>query len=289
MSASLDPRLNAFRPDLADRCLADRVEAPRYVDGWPAEIVIGSVPVREKPDSTSGIQTFFHHGEKIQVFETGKTHSWCQSLTDGYVGYIANESLAPVVDEGMAHFVITMGSYVYGQPDLRTGPADFLPRGSKVRVVERGLMTRNTEYLRLKGAKFIPATCLSPDRPRSADIVEAAARYLGTPYLWGGRSARGIDCSALVQNAFAEIGVAVPRDTDMQLDTIGNQVHPHSIDELQRGDLIYIPGHVVICDGEGFAIHAYGPTMMVIRQRLEEFLTHVDRTLGECIVRRYEP
>jgi cell wall-associated NlpC family hydrolase len=288
MSISLDPRLNAFRPDLADRCLADQVTAERFVDGWPSEIIIGSVPVRAEADPSAGIQTFFHHGERVQVFETGARYSWCQSQLDGYVGYVVNEAMAPIEEAGETHFVNTMGSYVYGHPDLRTPPADFFPRGARVRVVESGFTTCNTPYAKIQRGKYIPANCLSRQKPQSKDIVEAASRYLGAPYLWGGKSARGIDCSALVQLAFAEIGVSVLRDTDMQLDTIGMQVHPQQVEELRRGDLIYVPGHVVIYEGENTIIHAYGLPMMVVRQELGEFLSRMDRTLPECIVRRYE-
>ena len=288
MSESLDPRLNVFRPDLADRTLADRVDATNYADGWPAEIGVGATPVRGLPDPNAGVVTFFHYGEHVQVFELGKQYSWCQSLADGYVGYVVNEAIKPVGDQGIEAYVITMGSYVYRLPDCRTKAADFLPRGALVRVDETGLVTRGIEYVRLTSGTHLPAACLSEQPPQSADIVEAAQHYIGSPYLWGGRYARGIDCSGLVQAAFSETGVNVPRDVDMQLDTIGHLLRPAGIDELQRDDLIYIPGHVVIYEGEGSIIHADGRSMMVRQERLENFLLRCNRLLSECIVRRHE-
>ena len=109
-------------------------------------------------------------------------------------------------------------------PDLRAAPIDFLPRHSPVAVAETGLVTRGTEYVRLDTGGYLPRICLSPTPPRSPDLVAAAALYLGCPYLWGGRSFLGLDCSGLVQQAFRDLGIAVPRDTDMQRDAIGEPV-----------------------------------------------------------------
>ena len=104
------------------------------------------------------------------------------------------------------HYVATPGSYAYEVPDLRSPPRDFLPRHAAVAVVETGLMTRGTEYARLDTGHCLPLACLSREPPRSPDIAAAAALYLGVPYLWGGKSFLGIDCSGLVQNAFRDIG-----------------------------------------------------------------------------------
>ena len=121
-------------------------------------------------------------------------------------------------------------------------PSDFLPRHGAVAVVETGLVTRGTEYARLDTGGYVPLACLSQEPPRSPDIVAAASLYLGCPYLWGGRSFLGIDCSGLVQAAFRDIGITVLRDTDMQRDTIGEPVPIGRDRSCSRGDLLYIPG-----------------------------------------------
>ena len=118
----------------------------------------------------------------------------------------------------------------------------------------------------------MPFGCLSREPPRSPDIVAAAERYLGCPYLWGGKSFLGIDCSGLVQNAFRDIGITVLRDTDMQRDTIGASVSVRGDSDLRRGDVLYMPGHVLIYAGRGEVIHADGAAMTVRRQLLSEFM-----------------
>src|SRR5438046_1313263 len=161
-----------------------------------------------------------------------------------------------------------MGSYLYEQPDIKSPTIDFLPRHSAIMIAGARILTRGTEYARLDTGGFVPSDCLSPEPARSPDIIAAAERYLGCPYLWGGKSFFGIDCSGLVQNAFRDIGITVLRDTDMQRDTIGEAVSVHAEADLRRGDLLYMPGHVLIYAGDGAVIRADGATLMVPRARL---------------------
>jgi hypothetical protein len=180
-----------------------------------------------------------------------------------------------------------MGSYAYDEPDMKSPPADFLPRHSAVVIAERGMMTRGTEYARLDTGRFIPFGCLCAEPPRSADLVAAAERYLGSPYLWGGTSFFGLDCSGLVQNGFRDLGITVLRDTDMQRDTIGEQIAAGSEAELRRGDLLYMPGHVLIYAGDGEIIHASDGTMSVRRQSLSEFMRARGYDVTSFVVRRH--
>ena len=280
----LEPRLSAFRPDLADERLRGRVEAPRYVAGHEANVTAGLVPVRREPSPDAPLDTFYQFGEPVLVFETGADYAWCQSLFDGYVGYVEARHLGSA--PAPTHAVASMGSYRYAAPDLRSPVVDFLPRHSTVAVAETGLVTRGTEYARLERGGFVPLACLSPGPPRSPDLVAAAERYLGCPYLWGGKSFLGIDCSGLVQNAFRDLGTTVLRDTDMQRDSIGSAVAVGAIADLRRGDLIYIPGHVMIHAGDGAVIHADGGTMMVRRDGLAGLMQERHWTFAGFTVRR---
>ena len=184
------------------------------------------------------------------------------------------------------HFVATLGSYIYEAPDLRSAPTDFLPRHAAVTIGEAGLVIRGTEYARLDTGAFLPLARLSREPPRSSDIVTAAALYLGCPYLWGGRSFLGIDCSGLVQNAFRDIGTTVLRDTDMQREAIGSAVPIGGEADLRRGDLLYMPGHVLIHEGDGAVIHADGAGMTVRREPLASFMRPRGLEFAGFVVRR---
>jgi cell wall-associated NlpC family hydrolase len=127
---------------------------------------------------------------------------------------------------------------------------------------------------------------LSPEPPRAPDLAAAALLYHGCPYLWGGRSFLGLDCSGLVQEAFRDLDIAVPRDTDMQRDAIGTTVVPDGIPDLRRDDLIFIPGHVMIYAGNGDVVHAYGGGMKVQRDRLSALMQAQDWSFADLAVRR---
>ncbi len=270
--AALDPRVNAYRPDLADARLRGRVDAARYVEGRMARVVVGRTAVRRAPAQPAETVTFYHYGERVLVFDEADGYVWCQSCDDGYVGYVAVGDVALGVAPPPTHFVATLGSYVYAEPDLRTRATDFLPRHSPVVVAERGIETRVTEYARLYLGAYLPLACLAREPPRSPSLAAAASLYLGAPYLWGGRSFLGIDCSGLVQSAFRDIGMTVPRDTDMQRAAIGEAVAVGRIADLRPGDLLYLPGHVLIHEGDGVVIHADGLAMMVRREPLDALM-----------------
>jgi cell wall-associated NlpC family hydrolase len=284
---AFDPRLHAYRDDLADLRLRGVVAAPRYVEGRAARIVAGRAPMRRSPALQAEIDTFCHYGEGLLIFDEVGGHAWCQSLFDGYVGYVEALHVAIGATPEATHFVATLGAYVYDAPDLRSAASDFLPRHSAVVIAETGFLTRGTQYARLDTGAYLPLTCLSRKMPRSSDIVAAAALYLGCPYLWAGSSWLGIDCSGLVQSAFRDIGITVPRDTDMQREAIGDAVQAAGPADLRRGDLLYLPGHVLIYAGEGAVIHADGVSMTVRRDGLAVLMRERRLDFAGFVVRRH--
>jgi cell wall-associated NlpC family hydrolase len=283
---TLDPRLYAVRDDLADITLRARFSAPRYAEGRPARVAVGLVPVLHEPQPDAAVDTFFHYGEAVRVFDQADGFAWCQSRRDSYVGYVDAATLEAEVGPPPTHYVAAMGAYRYAQPDLRSPVIDFLPRHAPVVVAQMGFECRGTAYVWLDGGGFMPQSCLTSAPPRSPDLATAAALYLGCPYLWGGRSFLGIDCSGLVQEAFRDLGRAVPRDTDMQRAAIGRRIEIARLADLQRDDLIYIPGHVMICAGKGDVVHASGGKMTVRRDKLAELMKGWDYGPAELTVRR---
>jgi cell wall-associated NlpC family hydrolase len=282
----LDPRLNAVRDDLADARLRSEVKVQRYTEGRPARVIVGRAPVHRGPKPGSPLDTHYHYGERVLVFDQTRTTAWCQSCGDSYVGYVSARHLAFGAAPSPTHFIANCGAYAYRVPDLRADPLDFLPRHSPAVVVESGIITRDTGYARLDSGGFVPESCLATSPPRSPGLAAAAALYLGCPYLWGGRSFLGLDCSGLVQEAFRDLGVAVPRDTDMQRERVGNSVTVDKIADLRRDDLIFIPGHVMIHAGEGMVIHAYGGGMAVRQDKLAKLMETNGWSFADFAVRR---
>jgi cell wall-associated NlpC family hydrolase len=266
--------------------LRDRVVAPRYAEGRTARVTVGLVPVKRTPQRDAAVDTYFHYGEDVRVFDESDGYAWCQSRRDDYVGYVEASALA--VGEALAptHYIATLGAYRYVEADLRSQVIDFLPRHSPVTVVQSGLLCRGTAYAGLAGGGFLPQACLSSAPPRSPDLAAAAVLYLSCPYLWAGRSFLGIDCSGLVQEAFRDLGIDVLRDTDMQRETIGRQVEIARIADLRRNDLIYIPGHVMIFAGEGAVIHASGGAMIVRQDDLAALMRQWGYGFADLTVRR---
>jgi cell wall-associated NlpC family hydrolase len=283
---SLDPRVFAVRDDLADITLRARFRAPRYAEGRPARVAVGLLPVLHAPQPEAALDTFFHYGEAVRVFDEAHGYAWCQSARDSYVGYVDATALAMGEGPKTTHYVTSLGAYRYAEPDLRSPVIDFLPRHAPVVVAQVGFECRGAAYVWLDGGGFLPERCLSVEQPRSTDLATAASLYLGCPYLWAGRSFLGIDCSGLVQEAFRDLGASVPRDTDMQREAIGARINIEQIADLRRNDLIYIPGHVMICAVKGDVIHASGGEMTVRQESLVPLLKAWRYEVGDLTVRR---
>lgn len=260
-----DRRLNAFRPDLAEAALEGKVEAARFVEGTKARIATPVAALRPKPDLAVGIDTELLLGEVVTVFDRADGWCWVKSLSDGYVGYLPEESLSEPQPEP-THVVAVQRSFVYPEPELRKPFVCVLSMGSRIRVVGEA-ETRGNHYVLLEdGTALYAAHCRPLGYNDGGDYVEVAARFMETPYLWGGRSGFGIDCSGLVQLALQMTGRSAPRDTDMQAAGLGEVIDRS---ELRRGDLVFWKGHVAIMEDPETIIHANGHTMTVARENFE--------------------
>jgi cell wall-associated NlpC family hydrolase len=271
MNALPDRRLNAFRADLAEEALRGTVTAGHYVTGTPAGVAEPVAALRPRPDSAAGIDTQLLFGETVRVLDRAEGWAWVKSDFDGYVGYLPETAL----DAGglaASHVVAVPRTFAYSGPDLRTPTAFALSIGSRVTVVGES-ETRGTRYLTLSGGQSVVAGhCLPIGQRAGEDYVAIAARFLETPYLWGGRSGFGIDCSALVQLSMMMTGRTAPRDSDMQAAGLGT---PIERGDLRRGDLVFWKGHVAIMEDEATIIHANGHTMSVAREGLDAAIERI--------------
>ncbi|MFD2237886.1 C40 family peptidase [Aureimonas populi] len=267
MTVPLDPRLNAFRPDLADRRLDGRVRAARFVGGAARRVTAPLAALRRRPASDAPLETQALAGEAVLVFdEPGEGWAWVQLESDSYVGWMESEALGPPAG-APSHEVSVPRTLVFPGPDIKLPPVSDLPMGA--RIAARGVAEdRNARYVLIEPFGAVVEQHLRPVGAAAAeDFVSVAERFLGAPYLWGGKSVLGMDCSGLVQLSLAMTGRAAPRDTDMQeafFAPVGEK------EPRRRGDLIFWKGHVgLMLDGERL-LHANAHHMMTAVEPLAE-------------------
>ena len=282
MTETLDPRRNPVRAELAASHLRGQVDAARFADGEAHRVCVGHAGMRADPTATR-LTSELVFGETFTVYDRHDGWAWGQNGTDGYVGWVRQEALRPGAVEA-THVVSDLRGFVFPEPDLKGVPLDALPLGARVRVVDEV-----KGYMALEGGGWIYAKHLSPLGWAEPDPVRTAERLLGVPYLWGGRSTWGIDCSGLAQLALICAGIACPRDSDMQREEVGELVSRDGRDcDYQRGDLVFFPGHVGIMLDPRHLLHATAFTMTVTDEPLEDVTLRVDPTRagGILAVRR---
>ena len=269
--ASLDRRLHAFRPDLADAALQGQVEADRFSTGQAAVVCVAAADLRTAPDPSQGIDTQLLFGEAVTCFEVRDGWAWVKNERDGYVGYLPADALDVPLGEP-THQVSALRTFVYPESHMK-GPVRLaLSMTSLVRVVGR-----EGTFSEIAAGGWIYSDHLAALDDVEADHVKTALRFVGMPYRWGGKESVGLDCSALVQMALHRAGLPCPRDSDQQADALG---YATPEDALQRGDLLYMPGHVAIALEEGTVLHATEQDMRVRVEPLADLLARVDAEHG---------
>jgi len=273
-----DRRLLPANGRVAHVSLKGRVAADRYVAGAPARIARPVTDLLSRPDGPRDRQLLL--GEPVLVLERLDRHAFLQAAKDGYCGYVALDALGP--DVTVTHRVIAPATHLYATPSIKRHEVTGLSFGCLLAIAGQDGRFGVTDQ-----GLYVPAVHLGPIDERQDDPATVAEMFLGTPYLWGGNSRGGIDCSGLVQTALLACGVPCPGDSDLQWVAVGRQLAAE--DGLQRGDLLFWKGHVAMVTGPDRMIHANGFRMAVTYEGIEEAMARIRAQEGDTYLGARRP
>jgi cell wall-associated NlpC family hydrolase len=266
-----DPRLTPARADLAAKYLEGKVEAARFVEGESFEVMVALVPLRRAPAADSELMTQALRGDRITIYDrNAEGWAWGQLDSDGYVGWLPDAGLAKP-GAAPTHRVTAIRTFAFGGPSIKLPPIETLVMGSAVTVTrEDGAFAVTRE------GRHLPRSHLAAIGHREVDFVAVADRFIGTPYLWGGKSSFGVDCSGLVQISLNAAGIGCPRDSDMQQAALGRELDVAEAMSLKRGDLLFWKGHVAIARDAKTVVHANAYHMATVIENTKAAIARIE-------------
>ncbi len=269
-----DRRITPARPDLAALSLKGIIDAPAYAAGEPARIVEAVAPVRVVPRPDAGLDTEALFGETLTIYDEDREGwAWVQLERDGYVGYVPSNALLKGPPAPATHKVTALRTFIFPGPTIKDPPITWVSLGSDLRILGE-VEDKGRRFGLLDNGGAVVMQHIAERYRLEVDPVAVAERFLGTPYLWGGKSSLGIDCSGLVQTAFRAAGIEAPRDSDMQEARLGV---PVSLDPAtwRRGDVLCWPGHVALVRDRTTILHANASDMAVTIEQTDAALARI--------------
>ncbi len=259
-----DPRVTPVRDDLVAAHLRDRYPRPNEASGRLCRITTSHAPLSFQPNSGARRESELLFGEGFTVYDEKGGWAWGQAIRDHYVGWVPADALGDDVGTP-SHEIVAPATFLYGEADLKSPAPLRLSLASLVATTGR----REGDFLEVVGGGWIYVDHLAPREVVQSDYIATGLKLVGVPYLWGGRSTDGMDCSGFLQIVLQRSGLSPPRDSDQQEITVGQAFDEiEDLGRLRRGDLLFFEGHVgIVLDGWRF-LHANAFDMAVSVQRL---------------------
>lgn len=269
--SAVDPRLTLVRDGLADLRLQGQIPAERFARTRACTIISPSAPLTGASDPAAERASELMFGEGFDVLSEDGEYAFGQTARDGYVGFVQKAALRQGAPSPRWR-VSALRTYAFAEPSIKSAAIGPFSRNALIEA-DRS----EGRFVHAIGAGWFVREHLAPIGRFDADPARLALDYRGTPYLWGGVSSLGLDCSGLVQQALRACGRACPRDSDQQR-SLGRAIEPQ--DGLARGDLVFWPGHVALLTGPDEIVHANAHHMAVVREPLAEAVARIKRATG---------
>ena len=265
-----DCRVVPANDRVAHLSLRGQVAGVAFVAGEWGRVIVPMADLLEAPGGRRARQVIL--GERFLTLERRNGLAFGQAERDAYVGYLAETALGP--DGAATHWVCAPATHLYASADIKRPEVALLTLGARL-TVRREVDAR---FVETDQGLFALRPHLAVIGDRATDPVAVAMGFLGTPYLWGGNSRSGIDCSGLVQAAHLACGIACPGDADLQEAALGRELPPGV--PLARGDLLFWDGHVALAVDGGTLIHAAGHQMAVVLEGAEACMARIAAQTG---------